>query len=932
MVQTVFYLRFTAQLRRTRPELVTYIESVIMRAIQNAGGEIARKRQCISASYNERNLGFWLDILLLIETLNGVLERESDDLYGYAFLINAGPCERPETLCRSLAIGPHDGGIFLDRAAADSLAPYVLCEQVVKWPSVHNTQLRNTQRRNSGEENILRIKELKNEPSAEARNFPFRETILAALAQGQGRNTLIIGPAFSGKREGVYHYCGTSPDDCQPLSIRFGSGGLNALTDAWSDQIQQLVSSPEAKRAAAEIDSVWKFLFQQRLREEISPFMIQSGRRFFSLLLDLYTGLARQSGCLPTIVTENIHLAEKPAARIFIDTLNETLNEISNGTLNATAKRQEILILGTCDSEIADTELKNWEKIFQRVIKLSGENRAAPSMNIPLELREIACSLALFNRCFPAYMYTRLLREEGKNPDMIKRALSMLYEQGIIDSVQEPRLRVTEFSSGDGSVPDEKKELIRAMLRGRLLSRVKQGNLNPCFNLLLILSDLDGGKSKDDELILKSIHSDMVNGTVSEIEKAIDSGLLETIAGPGRAKAVIYIYKTTRALLSGTEDEIKSAFVNTAPDCASFPVFKAQTLANLSAYHLSMRNARPALDAVKETLLLSQGKNNFCLAESYRLFSLVSLAKQQINESNDYLNFAVENAEKLGNAYELGISAYYAAAAQFLYGNVSKALRLAAKAREQSLAAGLPEWADRARFLEGRLNFEIGSYRVSREIFESTRKNPAGASSPEKDSLLAAWAYRAGVFSQDPLVAKPENSGYDTDLFEIEAAYLARDFRKTVELANALTLPSADENFIFTEQPDWRSGFAQCELLYFRRHEIWKHMIRAYHSMALCHLSPETGEEAADNIGRLLREEQISEIDPWDAFYFFAWFSVLKHSGAGQNDRDKAISMAFKRLQRRASRIDDIETRRQFVTLPRWNGELSLAAKEFKLI
>jgi hypothetical protein len=42
--------------------------------------------------------------------------------------------------------------------------------------------------------------------------------------------------------------------------------------------------------------------------------------------------------------------------------------------------------------------------------------------------------------------------------------------------------------------------------------------------------------------------------------------------------------------------------------------------------------------------------------------------------------------------------------------------------------------------------------------------------------------------------------------------------------------------------------------------------------------------------------------------------------------------MAFKRLQRRASRIDEVEIRRDFLSLPRWNGALSLAAKEYKLI
>jgi hypothetical protein len=42
--------------------------------------------------------------------------------------------------------------------------------------------------------------------------------------------------------------------------------------------------------------------------------------------------------------------------------------------------------------------------------------------------------------------------------------------------------------------------------------------------------------------------------------------------------------------------------------------------------------------------------------------------------------------------------------------------------------------------------------------------------------------------------------------------------------------------------------------------------------------------------------------------------------------------MAFKRLQSRASRIDDTEIKRAFLSLAHWNGALGLAAKKHKLI
>jgi hypothetical protein len=83
---------------------------------------------------------------------------------------------------------------------------------------------------------------------------------------------------------------------------------------------------------------------------------------------------------------------------------------------------------------------------------------------------------------------------------------------------------------------------------------------------------------------------------------------------------------------------------------------------------------------------------------------------------------------------------------------------------------------------------------------------------------------------------------------------------------------------------------------------------------------------------RVLRDERLSEMDPCDAFYFYAWYQVLKESGAAQVDMNTAVSMAFKRLQRRASRIDDPRIRQAYLTQPYWNSALSLAAREHKLI
>ena len=118
-------------------------------------------------------------------------------------------------------------------------------------------------------------------------------------------------------------------------------------------------------------------------------------------------------------------------------------------------------------------------------------------------------------------------------------------------------------------------------------------------------------------------------------------------------------------------------------------------------------------------------------------------------------------------------------------------------------------------------------------------------------------------------------------------------------------------------------------------------MINVFNSLALSGLAGESKPEkpgkvsktdAAENIQLILRDERLCEIDPWESFYFYAKYRILENSGSSQVDLSTAVSMAFKRLQRRAGRIEDIETRRQYLNVPKWNRELHLAAKEFRLI
>jgi hypothetical protein len=103
--------------------------------------------------------------------------------------------------------------------------------------------------------------------------------------------------------------------------------------------------------------------------------------------------------------------------------------------------------------------------------------------------------------------------------------------------------------------------------------------------------------------------------------------------------------------------------------------------------------------------------------------------------------------------------------------------------------------------------------------------------------------------------------------------------------------------------------------------------------MAQCALRP-SGEAKGEILGsmqRFMREEVLPDTDPNESFYFYAWYGMLRDTGAAQLDMNTVLSMAFKRLQRRAGRIDDVKMKQAFLK-SRWSSALYLAAKEYKLI
>jgi hypothetical protein len=719
-----------------------------------------------------------------------------------------------------------------------------------------------------------------------------------------------------------------------PLVVRFGAGGrgLVCLADSLSPAIRSFLAGFVSGDALDELDSWGALLFQDRLRDELSPYVVLMARHFFTLLLEIYISAARNKLPRAVLIMEDILKADDMAARLFLE------------IYDSLERKAELRIFGTCHTSLTtDDDLKKWSRVFPQVVLYSRKDVAFQgTVQMPRELWEISYGFSLLGKYFPGFLFSQILAEEGIGNAMFEKALDMFISLGVADTREDPRPRIPGFASRvEYFLDDHRKEKVRALVRNRILAWISAGKIRPCFNLLKILSDL--GWKRNDALILMAIRGDISNGTYLGIDEALRKNSFNLLVGEDNAQELRYIFQTMKALVHGDKAQIRKAFEQSVPGTPvsrPFSGYRAQIQANLVSYHLGMKELDAAAETVKKAMLLNQSLSDAAVP-AYRLFSLVNLSKQQIDEALEYFSFALDHAERMKQFDELGIAAYFAAGAQFLFGNLARAERYALQSEQSSRALGRGEWADRSRFLRGKLRFEVGHYEEALEIFESLRRGGEEGILRDKDLTISAWTYRSKVFmaaSGGGKFEKPSQPRFlkgDALLFEIEACYLARDYKRVLTLsAESQEACMMDDDFLFTEQPDWRSGFAQCELLSIPGNVLWDRMISVYAALARCHLttSPDEKADILNSMQRFMRDEFIPDADPNAAVYLYVWYLILQASGAAQVDKNTAVSMAFKRLQLRASRIDDPETRRDYLNLHSGNGALSLAAKEYNLI
>jgi tetratricopeptide (TPR) repeat protein len=757
--------------------------------------------------------------------------------------------------------------------------------------------------------------------------------IIPLLEEKEFENCLIVAPSFSGKSESVEFYAGRGKkkpgegqDGFPPLIIRFGeeNAGFGGFSSSLNEKIKSLLDAHISAPEMQHLLSLCAIINRLFLRRQVSPYLFENVQSFFTALLSAYFKAADNLKTRPVILLENIHRAATQTSKIFFSVFNAV-----TGELPAT-------VLGTSITKEIPVE---WRRLFKHIFSIQHSDTARQSSShipeLPRALWEIAYTLCLFRKYFPYNELKTLFYEEGKNEMFLRHAFSMLEEYGIVRSKDDPKILFPGFEKTAVGVLGERSVFIQNIVSNRLYKWVSDGRLKITFDLIMVLYEL--GRSIDDRILLDAILNDVTNGTFLCIKKNIKNGMFDRICGEDRAVSLRYIFETLKVLLFGNEKEVKNTFASIEHrrkgQKTHIPLYQAEESSITALYRLGINDKIAALEAAKKSVILSQDDPKAeSLSRVYRIMALVNLSNGRLSDAMEYITFAADNAVKNGDDNELALSGYYASGTHYLFGNISKARRHISLSIKSASISGRMEWLTKSGFFEGRIMFELGDYAKALSIFECLLKEMNGKPDTNAYQTISAWAYRCKIYMD--AIPAGEYSGHNIDflLFEIEALYFAGKYEAAIKKAALFIENIPGPAFQFVEQPDWSSGYTGIEFLLFDKRDFLIRFATAYRCLSACQTDKINAVEAVHDMEYLMRNERFTGSDPNNPFFFYAYYQVLEDAGAPEVDKNTAISMAFKRLQSRASRIDDLDTKRSFLNLPFWNKSLYQTAKKHKLI
>jgi len=345
---------------------------------------------------------------------------------------------------------------------------------------------------------------------------------------------------------------------------------------------------------------------------------------------------------------------------------------------------------------------------------------------------------------------------------------------------------------------------------------------------------------------------------------------------------------------------------------------------------------------VRDVLHVFQKEN--ILAGEYKALSLIallSLAKNNCDDAVVYLEYALENAERMHDPYSILSTRFDMAMVYFILGNYHFSVCALDSVDRVISSCYAKDWEVLVLFMKGRILFELGDYRNAEILFQTAASLASIHQIPESVSLCRVWYARSLVLqnrysSAETILLSCVGTIPEAWLFLLESSLISGRPIEDMEFptSGASLFGKADRwslgKFI------WKSGFSMVEDRCYGTSPETRIAVRMYDVLYLCYtlkFTPDADRksilEKVSSFARVALEQK----DPYAAVYCFFSYDISTQTGVMTSaDAAAFLSRAFKYMQKRANEIDDNSMREQYMQNPVWNHRLYQIARDNMLI
>ncbi len=332
------------------------------------------------------------------------------------------------------------------------------------------------------------------------------------------------------------------------------------------------------------------------------------------------------------------------------------------------------------------------------------------------------------------------------------------------------------------------------------------------------------------------------------------------------------------------------------------------------------------------------------LAGEYRTLSLMamlSLARNSCDDSVVYLEYALENAEKMHDSSAILCTTFDMAMVYFINGNFHFALCTLETVEKIIGTCYAKDWEVLLFFMKGRIAFELGNYRDAELLFQTAASLASVNLIPESVALCRVWYARSlshlnRFATAQNILESCVNTIPEAYIFLLEAGLLSGRTVMGIDFPESLVPLFSSEEYWTAEKITWTSGFSIAEDRCYGSSCETRLASRMYEAFSLYYRSRFNLEgDVSQVVSKLavIARKALDITDPYAALYYYFCYDLgNKRPEVLPADTTTFLSRGFKYMQKRANEIEDNGVREQFMQNPTWNSRLYRNARENMLI